>query len=145
MKGRDLDKVILRATMAIRDDLPRLAREEAPALATQLDKVLSGAGRAPEDQRRAANRALDILIRHPAAWTELRERVGAQVLASEEMVARFYEPLPGGEGEVAAGTEMVCPVDPTHYRKRLRQKGQVLFCPQHGVKLVPLRQEGNGA
>jgi hypothetical protein len=49
----------------------------------------------------------------------------------------IYEPPAGGPGEVAAGTPMVCPVDPAHYRRRLRQKGQRLFCREHGVALVP--------
>jgi hypothetical protein len=31
---------------------------------------------------------------------------------------------------------MVCPEDPDHYQRRLRQKGQKLFCPAHGKTLV---------
>jgi hypothetical protein len=48
----------------------------------------------------------------------------------------MYSP-PDGEHTPPTSTLMVCPEDPTHYRKRLRQKGKTLFCPEHGVSLVP--------
>jgi len=50
---------------------------------------------------------------------------------------RIFIPLPGEPDPIPAGTMMVCPVDPAHYRKLLRQKGQRLYCPEHQVELVP--------
>jgi hypothetical protein len=131
MRDENLNDTILQAAETIRD--------EDEILRGDLGALLAEAGETPEDRRRAANRALDLLIRHPEAWDRLREQLPAEMLDSEAMVARFFEPLPGEEGGVSAGTMMVCPVDPSHYRKRLRQKGQVLFCPQHEVRLVPQR------
>jgi hypothetical protein len=131
--SENLDDAILHAAEAIRD--------EDETVEVPLSNLLAQARGTPEERRRAANLALDLLIRHPDAWEKLRERLWAQDLASEQIVARFFEPLPGEEAEVPADTLMVCPDDPTHYRKRLHQKGQVLFCPQHGVRLVPLRDE----
>lgn len=135
MRDENLNDIILQAAETIRDE-DESVREE-------LDALLAEAGETPEERRRAANRALDLLIRHPEAWERLRERLPAETLGSEEIVARFYEysPLPGEEGGVPAGTLMVCPEDPSHCRKRLQQRGQVLFCPQHGVRLVPQREQ----
>jgi hypothetical protein len=131
MRDENLNEAILQAAETIRDEDENLRGD--------LEALLAEAGETPEERRRAANRALNLLIRHPEAWERLRERLPAEILDSEEMVARFFEPLPGEEGGVLAGTVMVCPVDPSHCRKRLQQKGQVLFCPQHGVRLVPQR------
>jgi hypothetical protein len=128
-----LDDAILHAAESVCDEDETV---EGP-----LSNLLAQARGTPEERRQAANLALDLLIRHPDAWEKLREQLRAQDLASEEIAARFFEPLPGAEAEVPAGTLMVCPQDPTHYRKRLHQKGQVMFCPQHGVRLVPLRDE----
>ncbi len=132
MRDENLNETILQAAETIRDEDENLRGD--------LEALLAEAGETPEERRRAANRALDLLIRHPEAWEQLREQLPPETLGSEVMVARFFEPLPGGEGEVAAGTLMVCPEDPSHCRKRLQQKGQVLFCPQHGVRLVPQRE-----
>jgi hypothetical protein len=132
MMEKNLDDAILQAAEKIQVEL-----EGEGDLRGDLDALLAEVGEAPEERRRAANRALNLLIRHPKVWERLREQLPAEMLDSEEMAARLFEPLPGGAGEVEAGTVMVCPVDPSHYRKRLQQKGQVLFCPQHGVRLVP--------
>jgi hypothetical protein len=140
MMEKNLDDAILQAAEKIQVEI-----EGEGDLRGDLDALLAEAGKAPEERRRAANRALNLLIRHPEAWERLRERLPAETLGSEAMVARFYEydPLPGEEDGVSAGTVMVCPVDPSHYRKRLRQKGQVLFCPQHEVRLVPQRESSS--
>lgn len=134
MKDETLNDAILRAAKTIRDE-----QEVDESLRDELDALLAEVGETPEERRRAANRVLQLLIRRPEAWKRLREAMPAEMLESAEMMARFFEPLPGGEGGVPAGTLMVCPVDPSHYRKRLQQKGQVLFCPQHSVRLVPQR------
>lgn len=135
MKDETLNDAILRAAKTIRDE-----QEVDESLRDELDALLAEVGETPEERRRAANRVLQLLIRRPEAWKRLREAMPAEMLESAEMMARFFEPLPGGEGGVPAGTLMVCPVDPSHCRKRLQQKGQVLFCPQHSVRLVPQRE-----
>jgi hypothetical protein len=43
----------------------------------------------------------------------------------------------GDEWEIPAGTVMVCPKNPSHYRMRLQFVGQRLRCPEHDVDLVP--------
>ena len=135
MKDETLNDAILRAAKTIRGE-----QEVDESLRDELDALLAEVGETPEERRRAANRVLQLLIRRPEAWKRLREAMPAEMLESAEKRARFFEPLPGGEGGVPAGTLMVCPVDPSHYRKRLQQKGQVLSCPQHRVRLVPQRE-----
>lgn len=130
MMQDNLDEAILQAAETIRDEDENLRGD--------LDALLAEAGETPEERRRAANRALDLLIHHPQAWEQLREQLPPDTLGGEDFAMRFWKRLPGGEAEIPAGTLMVCPVDPTHYRRRLHQKGQVLICPQHGVRLVPL-------
>ena len=129
----DLNEAILRAAEKIRD--------EDEQLQDPLDELLAEAGETAESRRQAANRALDLLIRHPEAWEKLRDELPLGTLSSGEIRGRFFQQLPGGEDQVPAGTLMVCPEKPTHYRKYLLRKGQVLFCPQHKVKLVPVREQ----
>jgi DNA-binding protein HU-beta len=49
----------------------------------------------------------------------------------------IYEPPPGAELLVRAGTRMVCPVPSCSYETRLRRKGLRLLCPIHKAQLVP--------
>ncbi len=75
-----------------------------------------------------------------AALRQMAERAQQEI---ERLLAyRLYEPLPGEGGDIPAGTPMVCPVDPRHYRRRLQFQGQRLWCPEHKVALVP--EEGIG-
>ncbi len=130
MRQENLDDAILQAAETIREANENLRRD--------LDDLFAEAGEMPEERRRAANRALALLIHYPQAWEQLREQLPPDTLGADDFAMRFFEFLPGGGGDVPAGTLMVCPEDPTHYRRRLHQKGQVLICPQHGVRLVPL-------
>jgi hypothetical protein len=130
MRDENLNETILHAVETIRDEDENLRGD--------LDALLAEAGETPEERCRAANRALALLIRHPQAWKQLREQLPPDTLGDEDFAIRFWKRLPGGEAEVPAGSLMVCPEDPPHYRKRLHQRGQVLICPQHGVRLVPL-------
>jgi hypothetical protein len=125
------DRDILQAVRRTRDEWgSTLGAKEAEDLAKWLDKAVDDD---PEAIRQATNRVLEILQKHPRALTGVRRELGVE----EIEILRMYEPPPGGLDEVPAGTLMVCPVDPDHCRKRLRQKGQTLFCPEHGVALVP--------
>jgi len=133
MPQKDLDALIIEAAREL------LSALEEVELRSEMEALLSEVPEEPEGRRRVANRILNASLRHPRTWRQLRERLGLEK-RMEEVRARLFEVIPGGPGEVPAGTLMVCPVDPSHYRKRLRQKGEVLFCPEHGVQLVPLKE-----
>ncbi len=137
------DIEILQAVERLRDEWPALLGDDAENLACWLAAT-------PRDDaeavRQTVNRVLDLLQAHPQAQTrldrELRLKEGelARLRHAPAEAVAFYEPQPGEPGEVPAGTLMVCPQDPTHYRRRLRQKGQRLLCPEHGVELVPAQE-----
>jgi len=111
-----------------------LTAEDRRILDRWLEIAASGEA---EDARRAINLVLNLLTRYPQAQAAV-----AGALADEESVQleayhpRGYEPMAGQGEYIPAGTMMVCPVDPAHYRRRLRQKGQQLVCPEHGIALV---------
>ena len=88
----------------------------------------------PEAIRQTANRALELLQKHPQARACVAGELG---IKGDLKSLRTYSPLAGEHAPPPASVLMVCPKDPTHYRKRLRQKGKRLFCPEHGVPLVP--------
>ena len=135
------DQEILRAVEEVRDERPDLLGEDADTLARWLATTPRDD---PEAVRQTANRALALLQGHPEAMTLVKGKLGVKGDLSETL--RGYEPAPGGAPydrhpggpeEIPAGTLMVCPKDPDHYQRRLRQKGQKLFCPDHQVALVP--------
>jgi len=127
------DTEILAAVERLRDEWPDLLGDDAGVLARWLEETPR---HDPERVRQTANRVLDLLERHPQARARASSELG--IKGDLGVLRGGYEPSPGGPQEVPAGTLMVCPVDPQHYRRRLRQKGQKLFCPQHdGVALVP--------
>ena len=121
---------ILEAVERLRDEWPELWGEDAEKLAHWLATT---PGDDPEAIRQTTNRILNLLRAHPQAQT----RLGGALGIKGDLTRLLYEPPAGGPGEIPAGTLMVCPLDPAHYRRRLRQKGQPLFCPEHGVALVP--------
>lgn len=135
------DIEIWQAVERLRDEWPALLGDDAEKLARWLAAT-------PRDDaeavRQTVNRVLDLLQAHPQAQARLNrelrlekgELARLRQAAPDEAVA-FFEPQAGEPGEVPAGTLMVCPLDAAHYRRRLRQKGQRLFCPEHGVALVP--------
>jgi hypothetical protein len=121
------DKEILQAVRQTRDEWEStLATREIEALNRWLDE-------AERDHPAATHRVLEIVQQHPQAHARVRQELGIKGLEA----FRLYEPSAGGPEEVPAGTWMVCPENPEHCRKRLRQKGQVLICAEHGVPLVP--------
>jgi hypothetical protein len=107
-----------------------LAEEDAAELDRWLAEAASGD---PEAIRRATNRVLDLLQKHPQAHSRVSGELG--IKGGLESL-RSYRP-PNGEPTPPPSVLMVCPQDPAHYRKRLRQRGQKLFCPEHGRPLVP--------
>lgn len=124
----------LQAVRGLRDEwVDLLGKEDASALAAWLEDA---AGEDQEAIRQATNRVLDLLQRHPQAKARLIGELGIKGDA-DAALRGLYAPAAGGPDAVPAGTLMVCPVDPAHYRQRLRQKDQQLLCPQHGVPLVP--------
>jgi hypothetical protein len=125
---------ILQAVEALRGEWPELLGDDADVLARWLATT---ARDDPEAVRQTANRILALLQEHPRARARVSSQLGAKAKGGLPSTLRGYEPLPGSGGEIPAGTLMVCPKDPDHYRRRLRQKGQRPFCPEHGVALVP--------
>ena len=85
----------------------------------------------PESVRQTINRVWKLFQQHPQAQAR------ANNLMSSKGVFRSFKPTAGGPDDIRPGTLMVCPEEPDHYQKRLRQKGQLLSCPQHRVLLVP--------
>jgi len=129
-----LEEKYLKAIRALKSELRQLLEpEEAERLNRRLGQHLRWA-RSPEHRERALTLALVAIREHP----QVRDRL-AEILRQEgvEELHRLYEPLPGEGGEIPAGTMMVCPVDPSHYRRRLQFAGQRLWCPEHKVGLVP--------
>lgn len=122
---RTLDRLLLKWTDV-------LSSQDAQKLAAWLHTTPRDD---PEAMRQAVNRALDLLQRYPQAKQELGDELGVQ--APLESVRLLFSPAPGGPQPVQATTMMVCPVDPSHYQRPLMVQGQRLFCPQHGVELVP--------
>lgn len=123
---------VLQAMERLRDEWPALLGDDAGELARLLDAT-------PKDDPEAVHRTAERIRHLVQAHSEAQARLKLLPIPAEVRAA--FEPLPGEPGEVPAGTWMVCPKDPTHYRRRLRQKGQRLFCPEHGVELVPAREE----
>jgi len=129
------EEVVVQAIQELRRELrDLLGPEEAARLNRSLGQHLRWA-RTPGHRERSLTRALARIAEHPVLWERLtrlvEERGGA------EDAVRLFQPLPGSPIDIPAGTRMVCPVDPAHYRRRLQYRGQRLRCPQHGVDLVP--------
>lgn len=134
------------AVQALRNRLPALL----PATeAEDLEDRLSHACdifRDPAQRTQAVTLALDAIEQFPEARNNFRDLLRQQLrqaaeageeAATEETATRGYQPVPGEPQPVAPGILMVCPLNPEHYRRRLRAKGQRLRCPQHGVDLIP--------
>jgi hypothetical protein len=126
------NREILEAVAGLREEWPELLGIDANAMAQRLKETSYDD---PESVRQTANRVLDLLYRHPQALRRVKSELG--ITGDLEVYRKGYQPQPGGPSEIPAGTLMVCPDDPTHYQRRLRQKGQRLFCSQHDKELVP--------
>lgn len=134
MEKKDREERYLEAIRALKPELrDLLGPEEGAQLNRRLGQYLRRA-RSPEECERAVTRALDALREHPPARERLADILRA---AGEDDLRLLYEPLPGPGGLLPAGAVVVCPVDPSHCRRRRQYKGQRLFCPEHGVELVP--------
>jgi hypothetical protein len=108
-----------------------LEKPEADELGQWLAEAATGD---PEAIRQTTNRVLELLQEHPQARAHVTAALG--IKGTLESFRAYISPA-GEPSPTSASVLMVCPKDPTHYRKRLRQKGKTLFCPEHGVPLVP--------
>ena len=108
-----------------------LEKQEADDLGQWLAEAVTGD---PEAIRQTTNRALELLQKHPQARAHVTAALG--IKGDLESLRAYISPT-GEPSPTSVSVLMVCPQDPTHYRKRLRQKGKKLFCPEHGVPLVP--------
>jgi len=130
----------LRALLPELEDL--LGPEEGAGLRRALEEEL-GRARTPAQREQALTRALDRIAAHPAARERLHRLLKERGAAEDE--ARLFQLLPGEDPLIPAGTVVVCPVDPSHLRRRVQYEGQRLRCPLHGVDLVPASEvEGDG-
>jgi hypothetical protein len=100
----------------------------------QADTLLDEARSADSDR---VHEIEDELLGVIAKTAESRALI-RQHLTAKSVESRWaYNPLSGDPPPLPAGTLVVCPTDPTHCRKYLRQKGQRLYCAEHDVQLVP--------
>ena len=126
------DNEILQAVERLRDEWPDLVGGDAGDLARWLGET---AYDDPESLRHTANRVLDLLERHPQARARVFGELGITVDRRSGGV--YFQP-PGDPALVAPGALVVCPVDPGHYKVRLRQAGQ--RCPEHSALLVAAQE-----
>lgn len=114
-----------------------LEEEQAIHLNRSLGQHLRWA-RSPKHRDRSITRALDRI----GSYSPARQRLGQIVgeIGGKQAVARLFSSLPGEPFPLAPGTLMVCPVDPTHYRRRIQYAGQDFHCPEHDVPLVPVSE-----
>jgi len=88
-----------------------------------------------EAVRQTVNRTLDLLQRYPSAKSDLGQASNPE--DPREGVRLLYSQLAGGPQGVQAHTrELVCPKDPSHYRRQPMFPGERVFCPVHKVALV---------
>jgi hypothetical protein len=126
------DEQILQAVENTRSQWAELLdKQEADDLGQWLVEAATGD---PEAIRQTTNRVLELLQEHPQARTRVTAALG--IKGDLESLRAYISPA-GEPSPTSATVLMVCPQDPTHYRKHLRQKGIKLFCPEHGVPLVP--------
>lgn len=93
----------------------------------------------PQSTSKAMERMGELIKQHPKAWHELRDVIFTKISVFSTFQTMF-DHSPGGPFNIPASVVLVCPVDPSHYRRRLRTKGPRLKCPVHNVELVPLSE-----
>jgi hypothetical protein len=125
--------VFLQAVERIRGDLTPLLGETSEALVAWLDGLDEADSEAVDE---VTTQVLALLTQHPEARARVVKEldIGGQL---EQAILLGYEPGLGEDTGVEGAVLMVCPEDPSHYQRYLQQKGQRLYCPQHGVPLVP--------
>ena len=128
--------------MTDRSDVIRIVRglrsEWAPLLpqsdVSRADALLDQAHTAdPDGVGQIENELLRVLAQTPQTQSLLGQHLTPKGLE----LLRTYSSPPGEGTGIDAGTLMVCPKDPSHCRKRLRARGQILYCAEHKVQLVP--------
>ena len=125
------NKAFLQAVDGLRDDWVVLLGDEG---ATTLEQWMAETTfDDAESVRQTTGQVLDLVAAHPEVKLRISGELG--IKGELSLSVRAYDPLAGEDTWIPPGTLMVCPVDPSHYRKPLRQKGQM--CPLHGVELVP--------
>jgi len=89
----------------------------------------------PGQQPEAIAQALEAIRLFPAGRDELNaELVRLAGLRKGDRLRTKLVDIAGDGGAIRPGERVVCPVDPTHLKKRLRIKGE--RCPQHNVELI---------
>ena len=116
----------------LQSELPDLLpAEQARTLAAALAPLLA------QDSDDAVTRAIRVVAEYPAARARLDALLQQEAQWGGERSAIAYEPPGGDPDAIPAGTVVVCPADPDHYRRVVQFQGQQFTCPQHHKQLVP--------
>jgi len=128
------NREILKAAKRLADEQPHLLGDDAKQITEWLNQTPEND---PEALRQTANLLLDRLRRHPDAWQAVCKEVGTDEGEKENLRGGgFNDSKPLGQPDsILARTKMVCPESGCDYSQPLRQKGQHLFCPEHGIQL----------
>ncbi len=111
-----------------------LPKDQAQDLEERLQTALPHIDE-PGQQPDAITQALEAIRLFPACRDELKaELIRHAGLRKEDRLGMKLVDIAGDGGAIRPGERVVCPVDPTHLKKRLRIKGE--RCPQHNVELV---------
>jgi hypothetical protein len=129
------DQELLHAIRSLQARLTQiLSNDQAQDLEARLQTALAHIDE-PGNQPQAITHALEGVRFFPAARDELKvELIREAGLRKEDRLGMKLVDIIGDGGAIKPGERVVCPVDPTHLKKRLRIKGE--RCPQHNVELV---------
>lgn len=129
------DKEILKTIKRLTEEHPDQLGGDKLQITQKLDQTTEND---PEAMRRTANLLMKQLQeKHPDIWETFRKQIRSGEEGTKGATRLGYDRLEGDAGSIPAGTRMVCPESDCDYKRSLRQKGQRLFCPNHGTPLVP--------
>ena len=129
------DQELLQAIRSLQARLTQiLPADEARDLQARLQTVLADIDE-PAPPPQAVTLALEAIRVFPACREELKAELIRQAgLRTEDRLGIRLVDIAGDGDAISPGERVVCPVDPTHLKRRLRIKGE--RCPQHNVELV---------
>lgn len=130
------DDQILAAVKRLLEEKPENFGDAFDTLQQSFDNIPPGD---KEATRQAANQALDILDKFPKAKKRFLKQVEENEIEVLDETRFIYERPPGGPEVISASMVMICSDDtcPNKRERKLRQKGQILLCPDCGKPLVP--------
>ncbi|MEK6407974.1 MAG: hypothetical protein AABN34_13515 [Acidobacteriota bacterium] len=129
------DQELLQAIRSLEARLSQiLPNDQAQDLEARLQTALAHVNE-PGQQPLAITQALEAIRPFPAGRDEIKAELIRQAgLRKDDGLGMKLVDIAGDGGAIKPGGRVVCPVDPTHLKKRLRIKGE--RCQQHNVELV---------